>query len=419
MKKVIFSKNSLRTFINEEIVRKQLINEVSGVSEEVKILTDVCINEIELSYQEKKEEYQKKANSVNSSLDFLNFEYSFEKKLYLNSDENLNKYPELRKVINSKIADKETKQKPSKHFNEGYPLNRSLLILSIFIVSTTNENKALKEIQKANASSQMIYDKETKHIIGSQVNAKVVFLNGELLKLYAYDTLSHELMHSYIKIDLCSRPKNMTKTNDEIVYRKRKTYDKATDILSKFDTDKQYDLNYIISGIFYLIRREETLSYSNGVYNSLNYYKEAVPSQNTDYLSIFSMIKKTNGYYSLTELYCFVNTLNFFTDAQIYEVLDKNYKKELGHDIRRNNPQSKRTNYQIRVNDFKKMAKTALRKTIKQYIKVINYIYIELFNYNSTVMKKIWYDVNNDLKSKYEKEYYPAFVSYMNTLTHN
>lgn len=65
------------------------------------------------------------------------------------------------------------------------------------------------------------------------------------------------------------------------------------------------------------------------------------------------------------------------------------------------------------------MAKTALRKTINQYIKVINYIYIELFNYNSTVMKKIWYDVNNDLKSKYEKEYYPAFVSYMNTLTHN
>lgn len=292
MRKVIFSKNSLRTFINEEIVRKQLINEVSGVSEEVKILTDVCINEIELSYQEKKEEYQKKANSVNSSLDFLNFEDSFEKKLYLNSDENLNKYPELRKVINSKIADKETKQKPSKHFNEGYPLNRSLLILSIFIVSTTNENKALKEIQKANASSQMIYDKETKHLIGSQVNAKVVFLNGELLKWYAYDTLSHELMHSYIKIDLCSRPQNMTKTNDEIVYRKRKTYDKAKDILSKFDTDKQYDLNYIISGIFYLIRREETLSYSNGVYNSLNYYKETVPSQNTDYLSIFSMIKK-------------------------------------------------------------------------------------------------------------------------------
>ena len=430
MKKVIFSEKSLRILVNEEVIRKQLINEVSGVSENVKILTDICIKEIELLYQEKKEEHQKEAKPNDSTLNYLKFKDNVVRTIKLDSDETLNKYPELKTVINSKIADKEakkaniTKQKRLENFKEGYPLNRSYLVLSILLVSTIDENEAMKELQQANASSQKLYDRNTNIPIGSQINARLVFLRGELLKWYAYDILSHELMHSYIKFDLYSRTENKFKTYDEIDYRKRRTYDKAQDVAISFNSNekvenKQYDLEYIISNIFYLIRREETLSYSNGVYNSLNYYKEAIGQKETDYSSIFSMIRKTNGYSSLIELYCFANALNLFTDAQIYDVLKKNYKKELEYDIYKNNPQDENTNYQIRVRDFKKMVSIALRKTINQYFKVISYIYINLFNYNSTIMKQIMRDINNDLRNKYEKEYYPAFVSHTNTLAKN
>lgn len=420
----------MRTFINEEVICKQLINEVSGVSEDVKILTDICIKEIELLYQEKKEEYKKNADTNDSTLKYLKFKDNVVKTIDLSSNETLNKYPELKKVINSKIVDKETKkakitkQERLENFKKGYPLNRSRLVLSILLVSTIDENDAMKELQQANASSEKLYNRYTNIPIGSKINVTLVFLRGELLKWYAYDILSHELMHSYIKFDLYSRTENEFKTYNEIDYRKRRTYDKAKNIAMSFNSNekvenKQYDLEYIISNIFYLIRREETLSYSNGIYNSLNYYKEAIGQKKTDYSSIFSMIRKTNGYSSLIELYCFTNALDLFTDTQIYDVLNKNYKKELEYDIYKNKPQDENTNYQIRVRDFKKMVSIALRKTINQYCKVISYIYISLFNYNSNIVKDIMRDINNDLRNKYEKEYYPTFVSHTNTLAKN